>query len=165
MIIANRSAGYVHPECGWRTAETDAGRRADSVDEAVAAWRAGLEPVVEAFTDAGIPVVFIAAVPEMTGYTDQTSVLSNVFGARDFEIDRAGVVADRAPVDAVEAALAQKYPGVRIFDPIPVLCDDDVCAATRDGEPRYQDETHLSVQGSLMLADGLAATLTDALAR
>ena len=46
VVIANRSAGYVHPEWNWRTAQTDSGGRAGSVSEAVDAWRAGLEPVI-----------------------------------------------------------------------------------------------------------------------
>ena len=35
---------------------------------------------------------------------------------------------------------------------------------TRDGAVLYQDETHLSVDGSLLLVDGLTAAITEAVA-
>ena len=82
VVIANRSGGYVHPEVGWRTAARDDGGRADSVDEAADLWRKGLEPVVRELSEAGIPVLVLAAVPEMDGYTDRTSLLSSAFGSR-----------------------------------------------------------------------------------
>ena len=165
VVIANRSAGYVHPEWDWRTAARDDGGRAESVDEAATLWRAGLEPIVSTLSDAGIPVVIFAAVPEMTGYTDRTSLLSQAIGSQDFEISRQESEADRRPALDVEQALADRYPGVSVFDPIPELCAEDSCTAARDGAPVYQDETHLSVDGSLMLADGLARTLKQAVDR
>ena len=46
VIIANRSAGYVHPEWGWRTAATDGGGAATSVKQAADLWEQGIEDVV-----------------------------------------------------------------------------------------------------------------------
>ena len=115
----------MHPEYGWRTAARDDGGEAASTDEAATLWRAGLEPVVRTLSEAGIPVVIIAAVPEMTGYTDRTSLLSQAFGSQAFEVARADVETDRQPALDVEEALAAEYPGVAVFDPLPSLCDDD----------------------------------------
>ncbi len=162
VVIANRSAGYVHPEWGWRTAARDDGGRADSVDEAAALWRRGLEPVVADLTRAGVGVVIIGAVPEMTGYTDRTSLLAAAIGSRDFEVSRQDSEADRRPALDVENAVARAYPGVIVYDPNPALCGDESCSATRDGTPVYQDETHLAVPGSLLLADGLASAINRA---
>jgi hypothetical protein len=156
VVIANRSGGYVRPEVGWRTVARDDGGRADSVAEAAALYRKGLEPVVRELTDAGIPVVVVAAVPEMDGYTDRTSLLSSAFGSQAFEVGRADSEDFRRPALDVEQALAAEYPGVVVHDPIPALCDDQTCSTDRDGAPVYQDETHLSLAGSLLLADGLA---------
>ena len=44
----------------------------------------------------------------------------------------------------------------------PALCPDGVCSTERDGSPVYQDETHLAVPGSLLLADGLEQVLSRA---
>lgn len=155
VVITNRSGGYVRPDIGWRTVERDGGGRAESTDEAVSLYRAALEPVVAQLSEAGIPVIIMAAVPEMTGYTDRTSLLSSAFGSQAFEIGRDEAEEFRRPALEVEQALAERYPGVTVHDPIPALCRDDVCSTERDGSPVYQDETHLAVPGSLLLADGL----------
>jgi peptidoglycan/LPS O-acetylase OafA/YrhL len=164
VLIANRSAGYVHPEWKWRTAATDSGGMAGSISEAAALWRKGLDPVVAALTKAGIPVVIIGAVPEMHGYTDTTSLLSKAFGSTDFDLPRQQLEADRKPALDVERSIAAAYPGAYVFDPFPALCDAKTCAATRDGDVRYQDETHLSVAGSLRLSDGLGKAISQAVA-
>jgi peptidoglycan/LPS O-acetylase OafA/YrhL len=160
VVIANRSAGYVHPEWEWRTAARDDGSKAASVDEAAALWKRGLEAVVSDLSAAGIPVLIIGAVPEMTGYTDRTSLLSSAFGSQSFEISRADSEADRRPALDVEQGLAATYPRVSVFDPNPSLCGTDTCSADRDGTPVYQDETHLSVPGSLLLTDGLEQAIS-----
>jgi hypothetical protein len=164
VFIANRSAGYVHPEWGWRTAATDGGGMAGSVKEAAALWRKGLEPVVAQLTAAGIPVVIIAAVPEMHGYTNGTTLMANAFGTRDFDVPLSEVRDNRKPAFDVETALAAAHPGASVFDPFPALCDDESCWAVRDGRILYQDETHLSVEGSTTLADGLAQAIRDGVA-
>lgn len=160
VVIANRSGGYVRPGLGWRTIESDGGGRAASAEEAVELYRKGLEPVVERLSAAGIPVIVVAAVPEMTGYTDRTSLLSSAFGSQAFEIGRDEAERFRLPALEVEQALAARYPGVVVHDPIPALCPDDICSTERDGSPVYQDETHLAVPGSLLLADGLEEAIS-----
>jgi peptidoglycan/LPS O-acetylase OafA/YrhL len=162
VVITNRSGGYVRPGVGWRTIERDGGGRAESAQEAVDLYRRGLEPVVERLSAAGIPVVIVAAVPEMTGYTDRTSLLSSAFGSQAFEIGRDEAERFRLPALEVEQALAAQYPGVVVHDPMPALCPGDVCSTERDGSPVYQDETHLAVPGSLLLADGLEDAISRA---
>lgn len=162
VVIANRSGGYVRPGVGWRTIERDGGGRAESAQEAVDLYRLGLEPIVDRLSAAGIPVIILAAVPEMTGYTDRTSLLSSAFGSQAFEIGRDEAERFRLPALEVEQALAAQYPGVVVHDPVPALCPDGICSTDRDGSPVYQDETHLAVPGSLLLADGLADAISRA---
>ena len=162
VVITNRSGGYVRPGKDWRTVARDDGSRADSVDEAAELYRRGLEPVVRDLTAAAIPVVLVAAVPEMTGYTDRTSLFAQALGSQAFERSRAEAEDDRAPALDVERDLAATYPGVTVFDPIPALCGDEVCSTDRDGQPVYQDETHLSVPGALLLVDGFEEAIAAA---
>ena len=164
VLISNLSEGYVHPEAGWRTAATDGGGRAGSVDEAVSLWRKGLEPVVSTLRRAGIGVVIISSVPQMTGYTDGTSLLSQAFGSRDFSISRQDSEDYRKPAFDAERSVAKAYPGALVFDPHPSLCDEDTCWATHDGSVFYQDETHVSVAGSMLLVDRLSAAIRQAAA-
>ncbi|MHB1166286.1 MAG: acyltransferase family protein [Candidatus Nanopelagicales bacterium] len=165
VVIANLSAGYVHPEQGWRTVIDDDGGRADSIEEAADLWRKGLEPVVSTLRDAGIGVLIMTSGPRMPGYTDRTSLLGSVVGTSDFTVSRAEQEADRRPALDVERAVAKAFPGTVLHDPYPSLCDDTTCWATRDGEAIYQDETHVSVAGSLLLSKRLQADLATAIAR
>lgn len=164
VVISNRSAGYVHPEWQWRTAATDAGGAAGSVKEAASLWRKGLEPVISQLSDAGIPVIIIGAVPEMHGYTNGTSVVTQAFGNRDFDVPRDEAASDRQPAIDVETSLAKDYPGTFVYDPFPDLCDDTSCWAVKGDTIFYQDETHMSVEGAQRLTSGLTQTLKEAFA-
>ncbi len=163
VVIANRSAGYVHPEWGWRTAATDEGGMASSVAQAAGLWEQGIEAVVAPLREAGIPVVIIAAVPEMPEFTDQRSLFSQAFGSRPYEVPRKQSIQDRRPALDAEEAVATRHPGTLIFDPIPVMCPTETCFSAVDGVLRYQDETHLTVDGSVLLAPGIQGILGKAL--
>jgi peptidoglycan/LPS O-acetylase OafA/YrhL len=163
VVIANRSAGYVHPEWNWRTAATPDGGSATSVTEAAALWQQGIEEVVAPLRAAGIPVLIIAAVPEMPTFSDQRSLFSQTFGSKPYEKKTEQAISDRAPALQGEQAVASGHPGTFIYDPIPVLCSADTCLSAVDGVMRYQDETHLTLDGSLLLAPGLEAVLAKAL--
>jgi hypothetical protein len=53
---------------------------------------------------------------------------------------------------------------VQIFDPEDVLCADrDFCLAYRDNEPRYSDDNHLSMAGSLLFTEKWKQILQKAL--
>ena len=67
-------------------------------------------------------------------------------------VARATIDTRRAPVlDAMESVIA-KLPGVRIWDPMPVLCPYAYCRSMApDGTPYFFDGDHLSAVGSRML--------------
>lgn len=163
VVIANRSAGYVHPEWSWRTAATDEGGSASSVSQAAGLWEQGIEAVVAPLREAGIPVVIIAAVPEMPEFIDQRSLFSQAFGSRPYEVPRKQSMQDRRPALDAEEAVAARHPGTFIFDPIPIMCPTETCFSAVDGVLRYQDETHLTVDGSVLLAPGIQGILGKAL--
>lgn len=158
VVISNRSAGYVHPERGWLTVVDDRGRRARTAEEAVAFWRSGLEDVVARLREAGIPVLIVASVPEMPRSADQRSIFAQAFGGRSIGVSLAEVVADRRSAYEAERAVTAGDPAATVFDPLPALCNE-VCASAVDGTIHYQDATHLSVDGALLLAPGLRTSL------
>ncbi len=164
VVIANRSGGYVRPDKDWRTIARDDGSRTADQDEATELYADALGDVVTELNDAGVPVVVIASVPEMVGFSNRTSLLSEAFGSQVFTVDRADAEDDRSPALAVEQTLAERLAGVVVYDPNPDLCFDDLCAVERDGEPVYQDQYHLAVPGSLRLVDGIGGTIRDAMA-
>ncbi len=46
----------------------------------------------------------------------------------------------------------QTFPSVKVFDPIPFLCDAEWCSAIVNHELMYIDENHLSREGSALMA-------------
>jgi peptidoglycan/LPS O-acetylase OafA/YrhL len=64
------------------------------------------------------------------------------------DLDRRAFEQRSAPYDRVMAGLVAAHPGLRVFDPRSVLCEDRVCHAMRDGYPLYFDSDHLSRRGT-----------------
>lgn len=48
--------------------------------------------------------------------------------------------------------LREKFAGVRTFDPLPYLCNQEACYAMKDGHLLYRDDNHLSAVGSAYVA-------------
>lgn len=48
--------------------------------------------------------------------------------------------------------LKSLHPRLRVFDPLPYLCDDSYCSAIHDNRFVYRDSNHLSVYGSQLLS-------------
>ncbi len=46
---------------------------------------------------------------------------------------------------------AKEKCGARILDPLPLLCDGEKCSGTRNGQPIYFDDDHLSESGNKLL--------------
>ncbi|MEM5329990.1 acyltransferase family protein [Paraburkholderia sp. JHI2823] len=60
--------------------------------------------------------------------------------------------------EAFERKLVQStasIPNVRVFDPVPRLCAGATCQAVIDGVPVYEDDNHVSAQGSLLFKQAI----------
>jgi len=68
-------------------------------------------------------------------------------------ISRAVVAERQAPYRAIIEQARREAPALRIFDPIPYLCDEQWCSAIRDGQLLYSDSNHLSPAGSRFLSE------------
>jgi peptidoglycan/LPS O-acetylase OafA/YrhL len=79
--------------------------------------------------------------------------------AAPLEERRADLERYRAPVMDALRALADEHPGVRLWDPLPSLCDGTTCAALRAGRPLFFDADHLSPYGNLVLLPSFRAFL------
>jgi len=74
------------------------------------------------------------------------------------DFDRRAFEARNAPYDQVMAGIVAAHPGIRVFDPRSVLCDDAVCHAMRAGHPLYFDSDHLSRRGTDLVVARLLET-------
>lgn len=121
-------------------------RREKSVKEAVS-W---LSP----FADRGIAMLFSAPTPM---FKSPAFRCSDWFNAGN-PVCRAGSTQPRgylehlrAPIVEAMEQLTRSVPGLSIWDPFPILCPTETCAAVRDGRPLFFDGDHLTGYGNLVL--------------
>lgn len=55
--------------------------------------------------------------------------------------------------------ILHEFPTVKVFNPVPYLCDAEYCWAMKDGKLLYRDHNHLSVFGSRYIAKRMADEL------
>jgi peptidoglycan/LPS O-acetylase OafA/YrhL len=53
--------------------------------------------------------------------------------------------------------MKKEFPGLRVFDPLPYLCDSSACYAMNAGHLLYRDDNHLSAAGAVYLSDKFLA--------
>jgi peptidoglycan/LPS O-acetylase OafA/YrhL len=68
------------------------------------------------------------------------------------QVTRADVETYRAPVLDSYARITQAVPSVSVWDPLPVLCPDDVCSMHTGGVPLFFDGDHISGYANRLLA-------------
>lgn len=66
-----------------------------------------------------------------------------------------------------EEELASRFPdSVTLFDPKPILCEDDVCVGvTSDGKAVWANEDHLTIHGAEIIRPALEAAMRDVIAK
>jgi hypothetical protein len=67
-------------------------------------------------------------------------------------ISRADVEAYRTPVLDSYARIARVVPAVSVWDPLPILCPDDVCSTHAGTVPLFFDGDHISGYANRLLA-------------
>ncbi len=93
--------------------------------------------------------------PEL-GFDPRTCLLRPV---RLFSNPRAICGVPRVEVEARNQAyrglvfeLKKEFPKIRVFDPLPYLCDRSTCYGMKDGHLLYSDDNHLSITGASYLS-------------
>ncbi|KQQ84426.1 acetylase [Xanthomonas sp. Leaf131] len=127
-------------------------------DATVAATIALLAPVQAR----GVLVVFEAPKPVLKAPPYRCSDWfnrGNAICANGMQIERKVMEDYRAPaLDGLQRIVAG-LPGASIWDPLPALCDAQLCAPTQQGRPLFFDADHLSGYGNRVLLPGFAAHL------
>ncbi|WP_027795699.1 acyltransferase family protein [Paraburkholderia acidipaludis] len=126
-------------------------------------YLAGLDRTLRELTAAGKTVVFVLDTPELD-FDPNTCVRRPVqFSVRSpCAISRVKV--DRRLTDTqarIEATLA-RYPQVKVFNPVPLLCDAERCYARLGQTFLYSDRDHLSFEGSKYMGKRLIKDLSSA---
>lgn len=138
---------------GELTPQAAAGRAAE-VAEALAQWK----PLAER----GVRIVLEAPKPVLPAPPYRCS---DFFNARN-EVCRNGLDSTREAMEALRAPMLGSLrqvvaglPGGVLWDPMPVLCDDVLCPAQRNGRPLFFDGDHLSAYGNRALLPSLQQVL------
>ncbi|NIK50506.1 acyltransferase family protein [Xanthomonas arboricola] len=127
-------------------------------DATVAATIALLAPVQAR----GVLLVFEAPKPVLRAPPYRCSDWfnrGNAICANGMQIGRKAMEDYRAPALDGLRRIASGLGGASIWDPLPSLCDAQVCAPTRQGRPLFFDADHLSGYGNRVLLPGFAAHL------
>jgi hypothetical protein len=118
---------------------------------------AGLRRTINTLTSAGKRVELIIDVPEMAWNPQQC--VDRKWKLRpklDCAMPRTLIMARQADYRAIIARIAADTPGLKVFDPLPVLCDATQCPMIRDKQLLYRDSHHLTLAGSALVAGAFA---------
>ena len=119
--------------------------RNEAAAEAIAE---GLSGTIHALTDRGIKVLVVAPMPEQRFRVPSCLARRSI---KFCSVTRS--VAEEHRTLAFEAIkrATNGLAGVYVWDPLPALCDRNICLAERDGLVMYRDGDHLTYGGSRWL--------------
>ena len=120
---------------------------------------------LEALSRRGVNVIIEAPTPQFKSPPYRCSDWfnhSNPICAAGFTVSRSAEEEHRSIVVGIERRLASTIPGVTIWDPLPVLCDQKQCNAYDETGPLFFDGNHLSGHGDDVLFRSFAAHLRKA---
>lgn len=120
----------------------------------------GLDATVDRLVKAGKRVAIVLDVPEIP-FQPRDCVARPLMQAAvaDCSVSRSVIVGRQSAQRAAAAAVARRFPGVRVFDSLDVLCDGDRCAIDGEGGLLFKDSHHLSRRGSRLVGGAFLAWL------
>lgn len=139
-------------------------RVSDAIPKQEELFKQGLRETLSTLTHAGRNVIFVHQVPEL-GFKPNYCLPRpySLYPQHPCTIPRSVVDARQAPYRAIVADVLNDFPGVKVFDPLPYLCDAEVCRARIDGVFMYSDDDHLSNAGARLLGGHLLTAINAAL--
>lgn len=156
LILVNRTSAYVYGQ------KLDPDNPAPRPMVYFSEQRAGNDPLFQAefrqhYLDTVCklarqrPVYVLRPIPEMPVHVPKAVGRAMMRGlAADVSITREQYRQRHAFVWALQDEAASQC-GVQVLDPLPYLCDEQVCHGSVDGMPRYVDMDHLSESGNRLL--------------
>jgi SGNH domain (fused to AT3 domains) len=117
----------------------------------------GLENVVTALT--GKEIVLFVDVPELPFFPTRCIARPLVGIVEDCAIPRSLVDKRQREFRAVLAKLQSVHPQIKLFDPIDVFCNLDVCSPIKGGQLLYNDSHHMSLRASRLVAARFLRTI------
>jgi hypothetical protein len=124
------------------------------------AFNIGLSSAVEALQASGKHVVIVIDDPELP-FFPKKCLARVLFPADDCRIPRAAIDQREHQARLLISDVAARHPGVEVFDPTSVFCNQDFCSPLKNGFLLYADSHHLGQHGSSIVAAVFLAFLRD----
>jgi hypothetical protein len=146
VILSARWANYIDPpEIAARASE----RIPERYAKAPGSFARTFTATLEALANMGVKTIVIAPIPQQQFDAFKCLARKSV---RFCSVDLTQANRTRGGPLRLLRNAAANVPGVRLWDPLPALCDTAECLVERDGVVMYRDQDHLSDQGSRVLA-------------
>lgn len=141
-----------------------------SIDGSLARFTSELTNIITFARGLGVKIVYVAPAPKYA-FVGSTSVCSeqwfrpawavNEYCKGDLAESRSEQEARRSEVMSALTELQSRNENFYVFDPFPVLCGthQTTCSPKRSDRLIYVDESHLTVEGSELLADSFVGAL------
>lgn len=124
----------------------------------------GYSQMISSLEESGKTVTFVIDVPEL-GIEARTCIPSRPFTFAPPAVSPCTVL--RTVVDQRQAeyrkivkSLSEEHPRLKVFDPLPLFCDDTLCHGRDDAHLFYRDTNHLTVHGSQVVWNALLPFLS-----
>jgi hypothetical protein len=139
-----------------------------SADGSTGALKRSLERTVDAINDLGVPVVLIGQAPEINSDPNICYVLNrmhrkSVSPCLRQTADEAAALLGRS--NDILTEIAGVRPNVRLLRLDQLFCEGGICSADRNGEPLYNDGSHISLYAARHIAAALQSPPHDELFR
>ncbi len=133
-------------------------QRSKAIDNAIS--------ILRPLADRGAIFLFEAPLPLFRSVSFRCSDWfnsSNPACADGLSIERDFILHLRQPTMSGFARIAETIPQVDVWDPLPVLCPDEMCHMFRGDKPLFSDGDHISAYSTILLTPAFVAAATKAL--
>ncbi len=132
-----------------------------SIDDTQLIWGSEMDRTMERLVALGSKVIVVQPPPRFE-YDLRYDI--SLIGAKSVKESRNFVVSRGKEINEIEAKAIEKYefvqPIVNLFD---LFCDNTLCDPKKDGKFMFEDDDHLSVDGSLYISPVLQEAIHKAL--
>lgn len=124
-----------------------------------AIFATGLRETLDFLKQHNRPTVFVHQAPEL-GFDPKVCVKRPLrFAVQNCQVPRQQVEQRQAAYRAAVNTVLADFPQVTVLDPLPLLCDEEHCYATKNQQLLYRDSDHLNPVGAGLLAARIATSL------
>jgi hypothetical protein len=128
------------------------------------AFSIGLSNMIEFVVGLQKSVYLMIDVPELP-FSPRDCIREAATGIGDCVLPRKSINSRQSGLRNIVSGLVAKWPTLRIFDPLPIVCGTGDCVPVRTNFSYYADSHHISVRGSQIIDRSLLALINATEAR